>query len=117
MNLDEFVAEALAAGERFWFVREVILFERTDATVTVHLHIARDLFVQAFLSAARERVNLAFVGPTGRLYGRDLDHGRWHRHPFGATERHEPTPEGMSERPVTQFLTEVEEILLENDLV
>jgi len=38
-------------------------------------------------------------------------------HPFGQPHLHEPTPEGMSPQPIHQFLTEVETILLENDLI
>jgi hypothetical protein len=37
--------------------------------------------------------------------------------PFEQPERHEPTPEGMSARPLTQFMEEVEEILIANDLI
>ncbi len=36
---------------------------------------------------------------------------------FNQSHLHEPTPEGMSPQPIHQFLTEVETILLENDLI
>ncbi len=41
----------------------------------------------------------------------------WHLHPFDAPETHCPTPEGVSPRPPLQFLAEVEELLLENELI
>jgi hypothetical protein len=62
-------------------------------------------------------LNLALISQGGRLYGRDYEHGTWHRHPFGQSEQHEPTPEGMSAQPLTQFMTEVEEILIVHDLI
>ena len=47
----------------------------------------------------------------------NMEHGTWHRHPFGQAEQHEPTPEGMSAQPLTQFMTEIEEILVVHDLI
>ena len=79
--------------------------------------IAFDLFVQVFLSERSGRFSLVLVSPSGRLYGRDQEQGLWHRHPFGDADQHESTPEGMSSQPIIQFLTEVEEILVENELI
>jgi hypothetical protein len=75
------------------------------------------MFVQLFYSRRSDRFSLALVGPTGRLYGRDRQHGQWHRHPFDDPTTHEPTPEGLSPQPIHQFLSEVEEILLDNELI
>jgi hypothetical protein len=36
---------------------------------------------------------------------------------FEQPDHHEPTPEGMSPRPIHQFLAEVEQILVENNLI
>jgi len=117
MTIEELILDALTARERFWFVEEVKVSERTDSTVTLHFTIAPKLFIQVFFSQRSQRFSLALVGSAGRLYGRDREHGVWHRHPFGHSEQHEPTPEGMSPQPILQFLAEVEEILLANSLV
>ncbi|RMD58357.1 hypothetical protein D6833_12970 [Candidatus Parcubacteria bacterium] len=117
MTIDDLIIEAAASKDRFWFVQTVRIVERTDFTVTIRFLISADLFVQVFFSQRSGRFNLALVGTTGRLYGRDREHGSWHLHPFGRPEQHQPTPEGMSAQPVAQFLSEVEEILLENDLI
>jgi hypothetical protein len=117
MTIEELIIEALTARERFWFVEEVKVIERTDSTVTLHVIIASKLFIQVFFSQRSQRFSLALVGGAGRLYGRDREHGVWHRHPFGHSEQHEPTPEGMSPQPILQFVAEVEEILLVNSLV
>jgi hypothetical protein len=117
MTIDELLIEALAARDRFWFVQTLHVRERTDATITLRFTIAPELFVQVFFSQRSGRLSFAFVGASGRLYGRDREHGFWHRHPFGQSEQHEPTPEGMSSQPLNQFLTEVEEILCAHDLI
>ena len=111
------ILEAHDTLDRFWFVRDVNIVEQTPATVTVHLTIGADLFVQAFLSESSQRLSFALVGQSGRLYGRDREYGTWHRHPFGQPQQHELTPEGMSMQPLTQFMAEVEQILVEHDLL
>ena len=119
MTIAELLDEYFEASRRFWFVRAAQIIEQTDnsLTLTLHLHITPHLFIQAFLSTRSDRLSLALIGPTGRLYGRDGRKGQWHRHPFAATHIHEATPEEMSSQPLTQFLTEVETILLENELL
>lgn len=115
-TIDELLVEAAAATDRFWFVRELQIIDRTDSTATVHFVIDSDLFVQIFLSQRTGRLSLALVGPSGRLYGRDREQGSWHRHPFGHSEIHEVTPEGMSSQPVMQFIAEVEDLLIAHAL-
>jgi hypothetical protein len=117
MTIDELLVEALAATDRFWFVQTLQVRERTDATVTLRFIIGPAVFVQVFFSQRSRRLSFAMVGTSGRLYGRDREHGFWHRHPFGQSEQHEPTPEGMSSQPISQFLTEVEEILCTQNLI
>ena len=117
MSIDELILEAVRAKEKFWFVRDFKIIERTASTITLHFMINQNLFVQVFYSLHSGRYNLALIGSTGRLYGRDREQGQWHRHSFEQPYEHEPTPEGMSPQPVHQFLSEVETLLIENDLI
>ena len=117
MKLEEARVEAVEAQDRFWFIKEMEVAESTASTLTIRFIIAAELFVQVFCSERSGRLSLALIGPSGRLYGRDLEHGVWHRHPFDHPQTHEATPEGMSSRPVTEFLAEVEELLLANGLI
>lgn len=117
MTIVELIVQALMASDQFWFVQEFKVIEQTDKTVTGRFTIASDLFVQVFLSERSGRFSLALVSPAGRLYGRDREYGLWHRHPFGDADQHEPTSAGMSLHPIIQFLSEVEEILVDNDLI
>ncbi len=117
MTIDKLLIEASTASERFWFVQNFAVAERTDATITLHFDVSSGLFVQIFFSERSGRLSFALVGSSGRLYGRDREYGVWHRHPFGQADQHEPTPEGMSSQPILQFMAEVEEILVDHDLI
>lgn len=117
MTIEDLLVEFHAIGHRFWFVQDARVVDQTDVAITLRFRITDQLFVQVFLNQKGGRFNLALINPSGRLYGRDWEHGYWHRHPFAATHLHEATPEGMSSQPLTRFLTEVETILLENALL
>lgn len=117
MTIEDIIIESLLAKKRFWFVDTLEIIERTDNTVTLHFTIGSDLFVQIFFSQCTTRFSFALIGKSGRLYGRDREHGFWHCHTFEQPEQHDPTPKGMSPQPIIQFLAEVEEILIKNDLI
>ena len=117
MTINDLISEALAAKDQYWFIEELQMKERTDKTVTLHFIVDSQLFVQVYYSERSGRFSLALVGSSGRLYGKDKEYGYWHLHPFGQSGNHQPTPEGMSPRPVTQFLTEVEKLLVDHNLI
>jgi hypothetical protein len=117
VTIEEVLIEAREAQERYWFVQSLVVVERTALTLTLHLLIGSTLFIQVFYSQRSDRFSLALVGPSGRLYGRDCEHGIWHRHPFGYTDLHELTPEGLSPQPIMQFMAEVEDLLIEHELL
>ena len=81
-TIEELLDEAREAYSRFWFVQSLIEAERTASTVTVHLVIGPELYIQAYLSELSGRLSLALVDPSGRLYGRNRERGTWHQHPF-----------------------------------
>jgi hypothetical protein len=116
-TIDQLLLEASEALDQFWFVQRLEITERTDKTVTVQLVIDQDLRVQAFLSQRSDRLSLALIGPAGRLYGVDRQQGQWLRHALANPEHHEPIPEGMSQRPLLQFMSEVQEILLTEEMI
>lgn len=116
-TIDQLLLEAIEASDTFWFVRSMVIADRTDRTITIHLQINDDLFIQTFLSLRSNRLSLALVSAAGRFYGCDYERGNWHYHPFGQTDVHAPLPTGMSPRPLLQFVTEVEELLLAHELL
>jgi len=116
-TIDQILLEAMDVSDTCWFVRSLVIADRTDRTITIHLQINDDLFIQIFLSLRSDRLSLALVSAAGRLYGCDYERGVWHYHPFGKTDIHAPLPKGMSPRPLIQFMAEAEELLLLHNLV
>lgn len=116
-TVEQLLIEAATTTARFWFIRSWQVTDRTYFTATVRFEIDNGFFVQVFLSERSSRLSLALIGASGRLYGRDRERGNWHRHPFGSPDSHQVTQERTSSRPVMQFMAEVEDILLSNDLL
>jgi hypothetical protein len=116
-HIEQVTLDASESSERCWFVQEVRLIEETANTVTLHLIISTDMFVQIFFSARSERFSLALIGPSGRLYGKDRQFGQWHIHPYTDPSTHLPLITGVSPQPIAQFLAEVERLLLDEGLI
>lgn len=105
------------AFQKFWFVQSLDVFERTDQTLSIRLTIKTGLFVQAFIGEITGSLYFALVEGRQRIFGIDRDAGEWHEHPFGAPEKHKPLEEGLEPKPLMKFLSRVEEILLEENLI
>lgn len=116
-TIDDLLVEADLIGSRVWLVRNVEISDRTDTTITLRLVIDEHLFVQVFFSQRTGRQSLALIGPVGRLFGWDREHGRWHVHPFGQSEQHEPMLTWVPARPLSQFMAAVEELVIIHGLV
>lgn len=109
--------EAQEALERVWFAQSLEEIERTDFTVTLRLHICPALFVQAFLGERSGSLYLALIEGGRRVFGIDREGGEWHLHPYDAPDEHEPLHEGLGPRPLLTFLSRVEDLLLQHDLL
>jgi hypothetical protein len=109
--------EAQKALERVWFVQSLEEVERTDCTLSLRLHIRPALFVQAFLGERSGSLYLALIEGGQRVFGVDREGGEWHLHPYDRSDQHEPLHEGLGPRPLMTFLTKVEALLLQHDLL
>lgn len=114
---DDLRSEAKEAFERIWFIQSVGVVERTDQTLSIRLMIRADLFVQAFVGEITGSLYFALIEGRQRIFGVDRDAGEWHVHPFGEPEEHLPLAEGMEPKPLMTFLSQVEKLLLEQDLL
>ncbi len=117
MTLSDWRAELQEAERHFWFVQRLAALEQTDDVLKARLEIQAGLFVHFFCSIVSGRLQMALVLGNERLYGRDRENGQWHLHPFGQADDHITTPEGLSPRPLMQFLAEVEQLLLAHELI
>ncbi len=57
MTIEELHRQTQAAFDTFWFLHEVVVYDRTDATITLHLTIQSYLFIQIFLSEGSNHLN------------------------------------------------------------
>jgi hypothetical protein len=117
MKMSDLLLELYEAMSCSWFIQRISKQDQTDDAIKVRLEIGADLFVQVFLSEATGRVSFALIQGSDRIYGLDCEQGVWHCHPYGTAETHEPVSGDVSVLPLAQFLAEVEEILVENDLL
>ena len=109
--------EAQEALERVWFVQSLEETERTDLTLSLRLHIRPALFVQAFLGESSGSLYFALIEGGRRIFGIDREGGEWHLHPYDSPDKHAPLPESLGPRPLLEFLTRVEDLLLQHDLL
>jgi len=117
MRLNGLLRDIHEAERRFWFIQQIQEIDETDDAVKARLQIQVGLFVQVFFSEQSGRFSLALIQGNQRIYGRDREFGTWHLHPYESPEHHDPVPEGMSPQPLFQFLAEVEQIIIENELI
>lgn len=52
LTIRDMILEARDTLDRYWFLRDINIVEQTHATVTLHLIIGPDLFVQVFSARA-----------------------------------------------------------------
>jgi len=114
---DDLLVEAQEALDRLWFLQSLQVVERTDGTISLRLYIRQDVFVQAFLGEITGSLYFALIEGSRRIFGIDRESGEWHMHPFESPHEHRPFPEGLDPRPLLKFLTWVERLLLEQDLL
>jgi len=115
--LDEIVAEASRSVSQFWFIRSLQEVDRTDNTVKLRLHIGSELFVQVYASQLSGQISFALISHGQRLFGRNCHGGFWHRHPFDAPGSHDFSSEGSRAVSLTEFLIEVEDLLMQHNLL
>lgn len=110
-------SEAREALADIWFVQRLEELERTDLTISLRLYIHPDLFVQAFLGEQSGSLYFALVESGRRIFGIDREAEHWHLHPYDNPSNHKPLPEGLGPQPLLSFLTRVENLLLEHNLL
>lgn len=113
----ELLVAAQDAFQKVWFVQSLEVLERTDQTLSIRLTIKTGLFVQAFIGEITGSLYFALIEGRYRIFGMDRESGEWHDHPFGTPEKHENLEEGLDPKPLLKFLSRVEEILLEENLI
>jgi hypothetical protein len=115
MNLTDFV-EALEKAASKYMIRLRILV-KTDNAVKARIEISDNIYVQFYYHQISGTSNYVLVGWDRRLYGRDSVGGKWHKHPFENPQEHDFTEDGAKDVDPEEFLDEVFEILLHEELI
>lgn len=117
INTQELLSEAHDALHKVWFVQSLEILDRTDQTLSIRLVINSNLFVQAFFGEISRSLYFALISGRQRIFGIDRVAGAWHVHPFDAPNTHQVFVESVEPKSLLKFLSKVEALLMEHDLL
>ena len=110
--LDDLLYEAQLLVKTCAFIRDLVDLDRTDNALRFRLVINDTIFIQVYANTKKEKANFALISLGQRIYGRDSEGGIWHKHPFGSPEDHYFEDEAGQLVTLTEFVMEVEDLLL-----
>lgn len=116
-NSGSLLSEAEAAHEKLWFVQSLEVCERTDFTLALRLNIRPGLFVHAFIGEMTGSLYFALIEGNQRIFGIDRETDHWHLHPFERPQKHVHFTSGLGPKPLLAFMSKVEKVLVENNLL
>lgn len=111
MTPDDFERDVRAIVAAWAYIRWIYLLDKTKRAVKMRLHIDNECFVQVYANLQKSLISYTLVLNRTRIYGRDYDGGKWHRHPYDAPESHDFSDEGSRETSLSEFLAEAQLIL------
>lgn len=111
------IREVESAAQQYAFVQNLIKVDETRYSVKYRLHIDADLFVQLYFNERSGTVGMTLIDRGQRLYGRDRYAGQWHRHSTVSPHNHDNSLEGRKSVNVSEFLAEVQDILITAGLI
>lgn len=117
MTIDELCKEIEAICLRFPFIRQVVKLDETKYSVKYRLVLEKDLYIQIYRNLRNGTIGQVLVHQGRRLYGRDYDKGRWHKHPYENPDNHDFSAEGLREVLHEEFIAEVSAILTRERLI
>ncbi len=91
-NSESVLSEAQVANEKLWFV-------------------------QAFIGEVTGLLYFPLIERNQRIYGIDRETDHWHLHPFEEPHKHELFLPGLGPTPLLAFMSKVEKVLVENNLL
>ena len=117
MTPDEIETDILNAAREWAFVRSCVTVDKTAHVLKMRLHIAPDCFIQTYTNVEKQLFSYSLVLNRERIYGRDSEGGRWHRHPYGAADSHDFSKSGSTPVTVSEFLLEVQTVLEQEEIL
>jgi hypothetical protein len=117
VNVDEFEQDVYRIAAEWSFLRSIETVDKTDYAVKLRLHIDTECFIQMYTNVEKGILSYVLVLNRARIFGRDNEGGEWHRHPHGDADQHDRSPAGRTAVTMSQFLVEVQRILIEEGLL
>lgn len=111
------VSEIEETSLSFPFLKRLVKTDETEHTVKYRLLIDEELFVQVYVNSENDTIGFVLVNSGQRVYGRDAIDGKWHRHTFEDPLGHDFSAEGSKAVTIRDFLMEVQEILVKENLL
>ena len=111
MNTDDFEQEVISAALAWAAIRRIVTVDKTAHAIKMRLHISESCFIQVYANIRKGLYSYTLILDHMRIFGRDCDGGRWHRHPYGVAETHDFGPEGARPIVLAEFLGEALQIL------
>ncbi len=108
---DLLVALRQQVESRAYFSRLEVL-DQSATLLKARLYVSPDLFVQVYRNDRFDTTNLVLIHNGQRIYARDQLGGAWHRHTAIAPHRHDSSGEGQMPVNLSEFLNEVETVLV-----
>ncbi len=116
MTPDDVERDAQRTAAEWAFIRVVDTIDKTDHTIKLRLHVDSDCFVQVYVNESKQLISYSLVLRRSRIFGRDCNSGRWHRHPASAPDQHDFSSEGQRAISLSEFLGEALQVLQDLDL-
>lgn len=111
MKIDDIEEEIISSALDVSFITGICIIDKNEEAIKARLVIDESFFVQIYVNIVTGTCNFVLVLNNQRVYGRDCQDGRWHRHPFEDSESHDFGEEGTREISIREFLWEVQEIV------
>ncbi len=98
------------------YIQRVQILDRSQNLLKARLYISEELFIQIYRNERFDTTSLVLIYNSERIYARDQLGDNWHRHPSDNPDQHDTSPEGRRAIELSEFLDEIETILIKLDL-
>jgi len=109
--------EELSQISRTPLFQRLDILDMTPSVIKARLMIRPDLYVQIYVNLKRPKCSYALLFGTSRIYGRDMIENDWHKHPVENPEMHDCSEDPSRSISISDFVEEVEEILIQRNLI
>ena len=112
MKINSVIKEANDVADKYKL--QLVEIDNTENIISMKLVIDKELFIQIYGNAKKDKLNFTLVFKRKRLYGYDSEGGKYHCHPFNNPDDHLFTNEKKS---IQEFVKESMRFLEDEDIL